>query len=257
MLEPMPMAYSLGDILASTAQLQPKPKTPPIRSARSRNRAAAWAYDLEKWRQYHLAMATTDARRADVEADYERHRAAGPDFAGYHARSTYDPPPLCRITREDRIKILTAFDAIRNRLHECREPRGQAVSKNYKEVLSILLSFAVKFGKVFPSLDTLARMAKVCRKTVLAALAWLRLWKFIDRQIRRLQRVATGMGPRARQASNAYHLGFPGRLDALGGFVAPGRTDGNNCTPSRSTGAKQTARVPGAANQDERKDGAG
>jgi hypothetical protein len=235
------MAYSLGDILASNAQPQPKPKTPSICSARSRNRAAAWSYDLEKWRQYHLAMATTDARRADVEAEYERHRAAGPDFTGYHARSTYDPPPLCRITREDRVKILAAFDAIRNRLYEGRAPRGQAVSKNYKEVLSILLSFAVKFGKVFPSLDTLARMAKVCRKTVLAALAWLRLWKFIDRQLRRLQRVATGMGLRARQASNAYSLAFPGRLDALGGYFAPSRPDGNNCTPSRSTGTNQSA----------------
>ena len=48
-----------------------------------------------------------------------------------------------------------------------------AVSKNYREVFGVLLSFAVKRGRVFPSLDTIARMAMVSKRTVLNAVAWL------------------------------------------------------------------------------------
>ena len=78
---------SLGDMLAKNADLQPKPFK--IRSARIRNRAAAWRYDLEQWRQYRLAMARTDAERADIEREYEQRSAAGPDFTGYHAKSRF------------------------------------------------------------------------------------------------------------------------------------------------------------------------
>ena len=95
---------------------------------------------------------TTDAQIAVLDAEHERLRAQGPDFTGYHTGSEFREPPAHNITREDRIKILVQFDGIRAGLYKhCRSERGQAVSYNYRQVLGVLLSFAVKRGRVFPS----------------------------------------------------------------------------------------------------------
>ena len=108
-----------------------------IRSARSRNRAAAWRYDLEQWRQYRLAMARTDAERADTEREYEQRSAAGPDFTGYHAKSDFSEPHVHNLDSGGRQAILTAFDQVRAWLwRNARKPHGQAVSRVYREVLS-------------------------------------------------------------------------------------------------------------------------
>src|SRR5262245_36769798 len=74
---------TLGDAQASLLQgIAPASARPPVkvRSARSRNRAEAWAYDLARQRDYALAMAKSAADRADVDTAYEADRAAGPDF---------------------------------------------------------------------------------------------------------------------------------------------------------------------------------
>src|SRR5262245_18597263 len=176
-----PMAYSLGDILAVTADLQPK--GPPIRSARSRNRAAAWRYDLEQWHQYRLAMARDDRERQAIDSEYQERSAGGPDFASYHASSDFSEPHQHDLDRDGKQKILTAFDVVRAWLwRNCRKPHGQAVSRVYREVLQVLLSFAVKYGRAYPSQKTIAKLACCCERTVARALQWLRLWGFLSWQ---------------------------------------------------------------------------
>ena len=64
----------------------------------------------------------------------------------------------------------------------------------------MLSSFAVKRRRVFPSLETIARMAMVSKQTVLNALAWLALYGFLDR-LRRIVRTTGLLGPRVRQTS--------------------------------------------------------
>ena len=82
------------------------------------------------------------------------------------------------------------FDGIRAGLYKhCRSERGQAVSYNYRQVLGVLLSFAVKRSRVFPSLDTIARMAMVSPRTVSHAIAWLGLYGFLDK-LRRIVRTS-------------------------------------------------------------------
>ena len=66
----------------------------------------------------------------------------------------------------------------------------------------MLLSFAVKRRRVFPSLETIARMVTISKQTVLNAIAWLALYGFLDR-LRRIARIAGLLGPRVRQTSNA------------------------------------------------------
>jgi hypothetical protein len=151
-------AYSLGDILAANADLQPI--GPKILSARSCNRAASWRYDLEQWHQYRLAMAKSEAELASIEAEYQQRAATGPDFAGYHAKSDFSEPHVHDLDKDGKREILTAFDQVRGWLwRNCRKPHGQAVSRVYREVLQVLLSFATKYGQVYPSQATIAKLA--------------------------------------------------------------------------------------------------
>ena len=107
------------------------------------------------------------------------------------------------------------------------------MSYNYRHVLGVLLSFAVKRGRGFPSLDTIARMALVSKSTVLRAIAWLGLYGFLDK-LRRIVRTSGLLGPRVRQTSNAYVLCFPKGLGALAVAAFKFSPERNNCPPSES-----------------------
>jgi hypothetical protein len=111
-----------------------------------------------------------------------------------------------------------------------RKSHGQSVSRVYREVLSVLLSFAVKYGRAYPSHATIAKLACCCERTVANALQWLRLWGFLDWQ-RRLKRMPTRLGTVTRQTSNAYRLVMHG-LAAIGARVLLGSPDRNNYNPS-------------------------
>src|SRR5262245_48157009 len=118
---------SLGDILAATAQLQPKSVyRSKVRSARSQNRAAAHAYDLAQWREYHLAMARCDLEREAVEAEYAKRLQAGPDFTHYRVNSDFSEPHVHDLDKGGKQAILTAFDQVRSWLYRNqRKPHGQ------------------------------------------------------------------------------------------------------------------------------------
>jgi Helix-turn-helix domain len=164
-------------------------------------------------------------RSASVKHDYAERSAAGPDFTGYHARSDFSEPHAHSIDGAGRRAILVAFDQARAWLwRNSRKPHGQAVSRAYREVLSALLAFAVKHGKVYPSHATLARLACCSERTVGRALAWLRMFGFLSWQ-RRLKRTTTRLGSVVRQTSNAYRI-------ALQGLALLGRADGHKSRPS-------------------------
>ena len=127
-----------------------------------------------------------------------------------------------------RLHILRTFDAIRTWTYEVRGPRGQAVSHNYREVLDLLLRYAMlPAGQVYPSLKRIAERCRVCVRTVQNALDWLQTWGFIDRY-QRIVRVPSHLGERVRQTSNAYRVG----LEALKGAASAAfrwLIDGNHC----------------------------
>ena len=127
----------------------------------------------------------------------------------------------------------------------CRSERGQAVSYYYRQVLGALLSFAVKRRRVFPLLDTIARMAMVSKRTVSHAIAWLSLYGFLDK-LRRIVRTSGLLGPRVRQTSNAYVLCFPKGLGGLAVAAFKISPERNNCPPSESNSAAKKLRGSGA-----------
>jgi hypothetical protein len=198
---------------------------PTIKSARSQNRAAAWRYDLAQWREYRLAMARTDVEREAIEQEYAQRAAAGPDFCSYHAHSDYREPHVHELDAAGKREILTAFDQVRAWLwRNARKPRGQAVSRAYRQVLSVLLSFAIKYGTVFPSHATIAKLACCSERTVANALQWLRMYGFLTWQ-RRLKRIPGKLGMIVRQTSSVYRIALQG----IGAFLT--RAGRNKCTP--------------------------
>ena len=112
-------------------------------------------------------------------------------------------------------------------------------------MLGVLLSFAVKRGRVFPSLDTIARMAMVSKRNSGHAIAWLGLYGFIDK-LRRIVRTSGLLGPRVRQTSNAYVFSFPKGLGGLAVAAFKISPERNNCPPSESNSAAKKLRGSGA-----------
>jgi hypothetical protein len=262
-------------------------------------------------------MAGAEEERAEVDAAYEADRAAGPDFTRYHRGSGVgDLVPQHHLDRNDRHKILVAFDVIRKGMFEhCRVLRrrpavpgaaddatrrgiqaleddlrkigadeasisaavvayreeraeqaadqavggseqGRAVvrqaappSRNYRAVLDVLLGYAVRFGRVYPTLATIAREAGVSIRTVQNAIDWLRRFGFVER-VRRLVRERSRLGGvRCRQTSNTYRVGLPTGMGWLAqsvfrriAYATSGQasTTRNTCHPSRSSHTPMT-----------------
>lgn len=194
---------------------------------------AAFLYDLAQWREFSLDHAQSDAEREEIEGEYTQRLAAGRENLShsYRAGSDFSEPIRHELDDEGKRKILAGFDAVQAwQFERQRKHRGQAVSFRYKEVLKYLLSLAVKHGQVFPKLDTIALAVRCSRRTVCNALAWLKLWGFLSWQ-RRMKRVATRIGVKVRQTSNAYRLKLS-KLAALGSAIFQRKRECNNFTRS-------------------------
>lgn len=70
-------------------------------------------------------------------------------------------------------------------------------------------------GKIYPSLEHIARVAVVARRTVVRALQVLEGLGLIERQRRYVKLDAEGPGPRVRQTSNVYRVAVPQWLSRL------------------------------------------
>jgi hypothetical protein len=202
-------------------------------------------------------MAKSDEEVAQIDEAYEAERQAGPDFTRYHVGSQFVQAATCRLDRSDGARILHAFDVIyRGMFKSAKVMRGRPhggpqieqvapPSRRYRDVLAILVRYAVRFGRVFPKLTTIAHDACVSLRTAQNALQWLRQHGFVF-WVRRVVKERGGLGGvRSRQTSNAYVVGlFNARSRvaqltmkrvayAVGFQVA--RASGNTCHPSTPT----------------------
>jgi hypothetical protein len=69
------------------------PSPAPVKSARSRNRAAWWRQDLDHTAVYLMGQARTEDERAFVEQFYEQAVEEGPDFINYRSKSAFEAAP--------------------------------------------------------------------------------------------------------------------------------------------------------------------
>ena len=222
-----------------------QPKTPLVRSARSRNRAAAWAYDLAQWREYQTLSHPN--RRDGNRGEYARLEAAGPDFTRYHSGSAFAEAPLHSITREDRVPHAAS---LRFRAQRALSPRPQEAGPSRLTGLPGRAGRALELRR-----QAWARLSEPChhrqgghvqRANRAAGLSWLRLFGFLS-WIRRIGRKRTALGCfRVVQASNAYRL--TARLGGLGAMalnVFSGR-GGHKCQASIEKGSAGKKTKPSA-----------
>jgi hypothetical protein len=138
----------------------------------------------------------------------------GPDFINYRSKSAFDAAPRLGIDRNAYARILNALDMIeRGTYRHCREKGKQGIPRTVARVLKCLLNLALHYGEVRPSLDGIARLACVCKQTVVNCLKVLELYGFVIVH-RRIKRIRTALGFKVVQDTNAYTIQEPQGLGA-------------------------------------------
>jgi hypothetical protein len=112
-------------------------------------------------------------------------------------------------------------------------PKDQA-TRTAEAVFEALMYLAHKYGRVFPSMEGLAYLARCCRASVATALDYLERLGFITRH-RRVRRVKLALGFRTEQITNAYEVHEPkSGLGTLACSLFGNKQESNYSTPSGS-----------------------
>jgi hypothetical protein len=176
--------------------------------ARAKAREADWRHQLA--RAFVYATGQSPEAADELLAEYERREREGPDFMRIRPQSVIADAPLVTLDRNERIRLMGRFRGLARRSWVAKENgkhRG-IITRTAESVFESLLYLAEKYGRVFPSLEGLAHLARCCKQSVVTALADLERLGFVTR-IRRIRRVATPLGFRVEQITNAYRIHEP------------------------------------------------
>jgi hypothetical protein len=188
-------------------------KSPPIRQQR---RAAQWQADVHREAAYFRRFAQTPEEEEAIDAAVDEALAKGPDFTRYRRGSAYMEAPKLSVDRNAVARIKFKLQAIRRGTWKVKDKGKHAgpVKHSVIEVFDALAFFALRYGRVYPSLTGLAQAATRSRQTVVNALKVLELFGFVT-VYRRSRKVRTALGFKTVQATNAYTIQEPGGWGAL------------------------------------------
>jgi DNA-binding MarR family transcriptional regulator len=195
---------------------------PSIRTqiARHKRRASSWRRSLDLLAAWRLANAPTEAERREIEAEHGLEVKRGPDFLKVHRNSDNEAPVGCR-DRNALAKLMAFFNRLERESyaadkawadHENRRLR-RSLPLTTGRVLLALVALAQRHQHVHPSLERLARMAQLCRRTVSDALDRLEALGLV-RRYRRRKVIRTSFGLRVVQDTSAYEVIVPADLEA-------------------------------------------
>jgi hypothetical protein len=166
---------------------------------------------------YFYQRATTPEQHAEIDAAYQQALAAGPDFSRYHRGSEFRHPPRVNTDRNFIARIMFMADTIERKSYAVREKgkHGGTLGRSALMVLRVLLFVVQKReGCLYPSLDTIGRLGRMSKPTVVKAISTLVLLGFVT-VYRRIKRIMTPLGHRVVQDSNCYVYDLPGGLGEL------------------------------------------
>jgi hypothetical protein len=179
-----------------------------------------------------MGQARTEDERAFVEQLYEQAVEEGPDFINYRSKSAFEAAPKLGIDRNAYARILNALDMIeRGTYRHCREKGKQGIPRTVARVLKCLLNLALHYGEVRPSLDGIARLACVCKQTVVNCLKLLEFYGLVVVH-RRIKRIRTALGFKVVQDTNAYTIQEPKGLGALAASIFKRTSESRKCSVS-------------------------
>jgi len=209
-------------LAAVAGTLLPGLDAPPERRTAARNsrRARAWREQLERVAGHALEHASTAADRDAVD---EAHRAAvahGPDWARIRRGSDYARPVAVK-DRNQLDRLLRWFARLERETyaadrawarHERRNTR-RTIPRTVRAILAALIALARKYATVHPSIERLANMGQMSRRTAVGCLDVLEELGLVVRH-RRRRRERTELGlVREVQDCNAYVLAMPEGID--------------------------------------------
>jgi hypothetical protein len=179
-----------------------------------------------------MGQARTEDERAFVERLYDEALEEGPDFTNYRAKSLFQAAPKLGIDRNAYGRILNALDMIeRGTYRHCREKGKQGIPRTVARVLKCLLNLALHYGEVRPSLDGIARLACVCKQTVVNCLKLLEFYGLVVVH-RRIKRIRAALGFKVVQDTNAYTIQEPKGLGALAASIFKRASESRKCAAS-------------------------
>lgn len=188
--------------------------------ARHARRASAWRRQLEALAAWRLANAPTEAERREVDAEYRIEVKRGPGFLKVWRGSGDETPVGCR-DRNALAKMMVYYGRLEREAYKqdraWAEHEGRRIRRTLPfstgRVYRALVSLAQKHEHVYPSLERLAGMAQLSRRTVSDALERLEALGLV-RRYRRRKAIRTSFGPRVVQAASAYEVIVPADLEA-------------------------------------------
>ena len=161
------------------------------------------------------------------------------DNSRIHRRSYDMAAPECRIDRNEATRILVRAYVMERESYRCRA-KGQhrgVLGDLGIDLLEALINLALKYGQIYPKLETLARMVRKDVSTLIEAMKRLINRGFVTKH-RRSKLVTTAEGhQRRRQDSNAYEVHMPDTGLAIVPLVTAKASDLDNSNVSSLTAA--------------------
>jgi hypothetical protein len=207
--------------------------------------------------EFMRGQARSEEERAELDQELARQLAEGPR---YHRGSKFTDAPDINTDRNFLNKVLVLARALEARSYKARAKgaHGGVLGRSALDVLELLVNLARKRGKVAPGYVALAAMARMCRDTVMTAIAVLERWGFVS-VIRRLKKVRTVLGTKTVQDTCGFDIHPPGLAGGprpygriAGGLLAgmmPARSESKNSAvlknPSFNSRGLNPGTVPG------------
>ena len=137
--------------------------------------------------------------------------------------------PTVTLDRNERVRLMGKFRGLARGSWAVKakgKHRG-VITRTAEAVFEALIYLVEKYGRVFPSLEGLAYLARCCRQSVVTALDDLEALGFVTR-IRRVRRVQTPLGFKVVQTTNAYKVHEPVSGLGLLALLLFGKSTGSN-----------------------------
>jgi len=199
-------------------------------ATRQIGREVAWQRQVYKTAADLMAIAPE--RADDIEAMTQCEMDRGPDFKRYRRGSQLADAPQVNTDRNFIARLMFIADTIERKSWRNREKgkHGGRLGRSALTVLRVLLFVVKKHkGRLCPSYDHLARLARMSRRAVVDAVQRLKLMGFIT-IYRRCKRVRTELGIRVVQDNNAYEYHMPKGWGALAWSIFKPASESSNST---------------------------
>jgi hypothetical protein len=223
----------------------PCPIEAPVgRKMYAKDRASAWRQDLERRTAGLIAAAKTTAEHQAIETAYTQELERGAPFGRVrHDAKFVREPSRTRLDRNGLARLEVQWQWLVRRMtrtdrkaaHDSGQRLKRSLSRSTVDVMGALIYLARKYPAVFPSIEGIAAIANVCRRTAVAAVATLENWGVVRIERRRKRVVSPTGGIAETQDTSVYVLQEPQGLAAMALRIFGWKAECKTCPASENS----------------------